>query len=90
MACHGADLLEGDEKHVASQYMNNTSTIPLLRSDTTSDDLASKYPHFKQHVWPHCSETVLEPGDLLVMPPGWWHAMRGEGSGPGWSVSMWY
>lgn len=33
-------------------------------------------------------EAVLEAGDLLVMPAGWWHAMQGLSTG--WSVSIWY
>jgi len=90
MACHGEEPLEASENNIASQYMKNTSTIPILRSDITLDDIEVEFPMFKQHVWPQCMEIVLEPGDLFVMPPGWWHAMRGEGSGPGWSVSMWY
>lgn len=35
-------------------------------------------------------EAVLGPGDMLVMPRGWWHAMRGEGDGAVCSVSIWY
>ncbi|OCF44360.1 hypothetical protein I317_01805 [Kwoniella heveanensis CBS 569] len=53
-------------------------------------ELRFSYPDFFEHVWSESMEGVLEPGDLLVMPPGWWHAMTGEGHGPGWSVSMWY
>jgi len=90
MSCHGEKPPGTGEATIASQYMKNTSTIPILRPNVTSEDLAARYPLFDQHVWPHCMETILEPGDLFVMPPGWWHAMRGEGSGPGWSVSMWY
>jgi hypothetical protein len=90
MACHGSGSYEAGQGDIASQYMNNTSTIPILRPDVTLDELETKYPAFNKHVSPHCMETILEAGDLMVMPPGWWHAMRGEGSGPGWSVSMWY
>jgi lysine-specific demethylase 8 len=93
MACHvkgSSDLSGEEESTLASEYMNNTSTIPVLRPDITRDDLTKSNPLFMEHVWPHCMEAVLEPGDLMVMPPGWWHAMRGEGPGPGWSVSMWY
>ncbi|WVQ96546.1 hypothetical protein IAU59_003651 [Kwoniella sp. CBS 9459] len=76
---------------LADQYMTNTSKIPIFRhKGDFVKDLESAYPDFFAHVWPESLEAVLMPGDLLVMPPGWWHAMTGEGDGPGWSVSMWY
>lgn len=77
-----------DEAEI-NRYMDNTSRVPIFRSN---DDKATKarHPLFFKHVAPLAMEAVLEPGDLLVMPPGWWHAMKGEGRGPGWSVSMWY
>ena len=70
--------------------MTNTSRVPIFRSDLDSSVAKSSFPLFFEHVHPLAQEAVLEPGDLLVMPPGWWHAMRGEGQGPGWSVSIWY
>lgn len=85
MQCHG-----GESRALSAKYMSNTSRLPLLRSGMDIGQLAKQFPSFMAHVWPHSMEAVLEPGDLLVMPPGWWHAMRGEGNGPGWSVSMWY
>lgn len=94
MSPHGRSIggQEGlDPEHdIAAEYMGNTSTFPLFRNGYDSTKLKAEYPSFAQEVWPHAMETVLCPGDLLVMPPGWWHAMRGEGDGPGWSVSMWY
>ncbi|KAK7035734.1 leucine-rich repeat-containing protein SOG2 [Favolaschia claudopus] len=32
--------------------------------------------------------TILGPGDMLYMPPKWWHAMRSESRS--FSVSMWF
>lgn len=82
---------EEDGSDLAEKYMTNTSKVPIFRTGNLStDELRERYPDFFEHVWPEAQETILEPGDLLVMPPGWWHAMRGEGTGPGWSVSMWY
>lgn len=75
---------------LVSKYMDNTSTYPIFRKGHKSSTLMETSPSFSHDVWPHAMETVLEPGDLLVMPPRWWHAMTGEGEGPGWSVSMWY
>lgn len=72
------------------QYMGNTSSLPILRDSSNGQLICDDHPAFAQHVWPFALETVLQPGDVLVMPPGWWHAMTGEGEGPGWSVSMWY
>ncbi len=60
----------------AKTYMSNTSTIPIFKSTTKEV--------------PGSMEDVLEPGDMLVMPPGWWHAMRGEGDGMVCSVSIWF
>ncbi|WRT68001.1 uncharacterized protein IL334_004976 [Kwoniella shivajii] len=80
----------GGDKDLADQYMTNTSKVPILRPTNDFKTIQSDYPEFFRHVWPVSLEAVLEPGDLMVMPPGWWHAMRGEGSGPAWSISMWY
>lgn len=79
---------EEDESLFAS-LMTNTSRLPLLKPGQNVDTIAAKFPDFEK-VLPHAMETVLEPGDMLVIPPGWWHAMRQEGDGPGWSISFWY
>lgn len=87
-----ADLrnISDGSNHIAEQYMNNTSTVPILRPTNDFYGSRSQHPAFFTKVWPYSLEGVLYPGDLMVMPPGWWHAMRAEGEGPGWSISMWY
>ncbi|WVQ84998.1 hypothetical protein IAT38_007162 [Cryptococcus sp. DSM 104549] len=75
---------------LCDQYMTNTSKVPVLRPTEDFNGALQDYPEFLKQVWPLSMEALLESGDLLVMPPGWWHAMRGEGKGPIWSVSMWY
>ncbi|ORY30578.1 hypothetical protein BCR39DRAFT_528946 [Naematelia encephala] len=85
----GADSSEENDT-LAQRYMTNTSTVPVLRSNVSGEDLQKAHPEYAKYVWPHSLEAVLEPGDVLVVPPKWWHAMRGEGEGVGWSVSMWY
>jgi hypothetical protein len=35
-------------------------------------------------------EAVLESGDALVIPLGWWHAVRGVGKGANASVNWWF
>ncbi len=87
---HKDDGSDAGELDLAQQYMTNTSTVPVLRPILDFRQLRPIYPDFFANVWPESFEAVLKPGDMLVMPPGWWHAMRAEGEGPGWSVSMWY
>ncbi|RXK40309.1 hypothetical protein M231_02423 [Tremella mesenterica] len=88
MYCHAES---GDEDTIASKYMHNTSTVPIfLRDETSTTELRQRFPDFFERVVPLSHEAILNPGDLLVFGPGWWHAMRGEGDGPGWSISMWY
>ncbi|KZS95665.1 Clavaminate synthase-like protein [Sistotremastrum niveocremeum HHB9708] len=68
--------------HARSHPLYNTSSINVFQSDLP-------FPaDFVEHVVPHAITIVLEPGDLLCMPPGWWHAMRSEETC--FSVSMWF
>nr|XP_019045386.1 hypothetical protein I302_05775 [Kwoniella bestiolae CBS 10118]OCF24316.1 hypothetical protein I302_05775 [Kwoniella bestiolae CBS 10118] len=80
----------GESDGIAYQYMTNTSKVPILKPIDDFKQLQTSYPEFFDRVWPESLEAILEPGDMMVMPPGWWHAMRAEGAGPAWSVSMWY
>lgn len=54
-------------------HPNNPS---LASHDTTianaSTATRSQFPAFYEHAWPQSMEIVLEPGDLLVMPPKWY------------------
>ncbi|GAA5992977.1 hypothetical protein JCM10908_000781 [Rhodotorula pacifica] len=77
-------------KTTAEEYMTNTSsldvTVPPPPSSATKP---TPYPpEFLEHVRPHARQGVLEEGDVLVMPPGWWHAMVGLETS--FSVSMWF
>jgi hypothetical protein len=62
--------------------MSNTSRVDVFAPDGT------QFPLFTEHVAPHSLGALLEPGDLLYFPPGWWHAMRSEETS--FSVSMWF
>ncbi|KAF8687588.1 Clavaminate synthase, partial [Rhizoctonia solani] len=68
--------------------MGNTSSIDVfaLSASNTHDP---SYPLFFSHTLPMAQSVVLNPGDALIIPPGWWHAMRGVG-GNSFSVSFWF
>ncbi|CAE6416553.1 unnamed protein product [Rhizoctonia solani] len=71
--------------------MGNTSSIDvfaLSTPDTSPDTFKKLYPVFYEHALPLAQSTLLKPGDALVIPPGWWHAMRGVGGS--FSVSFWF
>ncbi|GAA5942972.1 uncharacterized protein JCM15063_006264 [Sporobolomyces koalae] len=80
------DLAEdGQDCTTATEYMTNTSTIDVtLPIPKTSPSFTT----FETHVRPHAQQVVLGPGDLLVMPPGWWHAMKSLETS--FSISTWF
>ncbi|KDN43120.1 hypothetical protein RSAG8_06273, partial [Rhizoctonia solani AG-8 WAC10335] len=64
--------------------MGNTSSIDafaLSAPDMGSDTLETSHPLFHQHALPLSQSTTLKPGEALIIPPGWWHAMKGQGGG---------
>lgn len=68
-----------------TSMLSNTSRVPVFNPPA---DSKAKFPLFHQHVVQHALSAVLEPGDVLVFPPGWWHAMRTEETSA--SVSIWF
>ncbi|GAA5972488.1 hypothetical protein JCM21900_002109 [Sporobolomyces salmonicolor] len=78
----------------AQGYMTNTSsldvTIAPLGPAADPDSLATAPypPSFLSRVEPLARQVVLEEGDVLVMPPGWWHAMKSLETS--FSVSIWF
>jgi len=82
-----------ESNHPAANHtnpsMSNTSRVDVFpRSKEVEERSREEHPAF----WAEASRaalcTVLEPGDLLFFPPGWWHAMRSEETS--FSVSMWF
>ncbi|KAM0786248.1 hypothetical protein ACM66B_007047 [Microbotryomycetes sp. NB124-2] len=69
-----------------SHLLTNTSRIDVTLSE---DQMTSEeYCEFKRNVVPMARQAVLEAGDVLVMPPGWWHSFKSLE--PSFSVSIWY
>lgn len=71
---------------------NSNSNSSAALSNTSPHDvfapLTSLSPTFAETVTPKASSALLEEGDVLFFPPGWWHAMRAECAS--FSVSMWF
>lgn len=66
--------------------MSNTSQVDVFKPlDQTVED---SFPLFVREVVPSAMCAVLQPGDMLYIPAGWWHAMRSEETS--FSVSMWF
>ncbi|GAA5911914.1 uncharacterized protein JCM6883_000732 [Sporobolomyces salmoneus] len=86
-----------ESKGATTEYMTNTSTIDVTQplpssppSTSSSSDLSdSNYTrHYLQYAEPVAQQIVLEAGDILVMPPGWWHAMKSLETS--FSISIWF
>jgi hypothetical protein len=71
--------------------INSPSVSPSMINTSRVDVFAPvdpDFPEFRDRVIPVATVGALYPGDLLFIPPGWWHAMRSEETS--FSVSMWF
>ncbi|KAJ3073808.1 hypothetical protein HDU98_000660 [Podochytrium sp. JEL0797] len=59
--------------------LTNTSQVDIEHVDH------NQFPRYRDSVF---EDVVLEPGDLLFMPKGWWHFVKS--GGPSFSVSFWF
>lgn len=91
------DAVQGDSDQpdsVQSQYMTNTTQVDVLATCETTkpgvyeDNQTKRFPRFFEFVAPVAQQAVLEPGDMLYLPPGWWHALKSLDSAI--SVSLWF
>lgn len=74
-------------------FSSSNNSGDLNMSNTSRVDVFSKvdeneFPDFQNEVVPSAIHAILEPGDLLFLPVGWWHSMRSEETS--FSVSMWF
>jgi ribosomal protein L16 Arg81 hydroxylase len=65
--------------------MTNTSRVDVF---STRETCKADFGDFWDQVVPIALYETLGPGDLLFIPPGWWHSMRAEETS--FSVSMWF
>jgi lysine-specific demethylase 8 len=80
-------LAHNPAANTTNPSMSNTSQVDVFAS-ATAEQGRQIHPLFWEKVVPNAFSAVLEPGDLLFFPPGWWHAMRSEEKS--FSVSMWF
>merc|ERR1719316_2092313 len=57
--------------------------VARYRSDEAMQEVFPRFASARGH------EAILQPGDLLYLPYGWWHYFRSEDSGSV-SVAFWY
>ncbi|KAG9103914.1 hypothetical protein FRC06_007025 [Ceratobasidium sp. 370] len=82
----GGTSMDRDPKR--DGMLGNTSSVDVFAL-SAPDSNSSEHPLFYTYTLPLAQSTTLRPGDALVIPPGWWHAMRGVDSGS-FSVSFWF
>ncbi|KIY43335.1 Clavaminate synthase-like protein [Fistulina hepatica ATCC 64428] len=71
--------------NTTSPSMSNTTRVDVFAE---SSDEQQQFPEFLEKVVPDAMTAILEAGDALFFPPGWWHAMRSETTS--FSISMWF
>ncbi|CAD6885545.1 unnamed protein product [Tilletia caries] len=67
----------------AAAYMDNTSRLDVFTlshhhngEHKGGDHFNDPFPLFTRFVEPNAMATTLFPGDLLYIPPKWWHAVK--------------
>ncbi|EJD47631.1 Clavaminate synthase-like protein [Auricularia subglabra TFB-10046 SS5] len=64
----------------------NTARVDVFAAEQHQrDPTADK---FMRDAVPYAMAAVLQPGDMLYLPRGWWHAFRNEDTS--FAVSMWF
>ncbi|PWN89352.1 Clavaminate synthase-like protein [Acaromyces ingoldii] len=72
----------------STEGLGNTSQFPIFSPDSSDTKEGDRYELFHKLVEPKARTAVLGPGDMLVLPPGWYHAMKSLSRS--FSVSFWY
>jgi len=75
-----------DSNHLspaATSLMDNTCSIDVFDTTTPASDAAFRLAGIAK-----AEGGILYPGDMLLMPPLWWHALRSLDVS--FSVSIWF
>lgn len=65
-----------------SKLLNNTSQVDIENIDE------EKFPNFKKYSLKYMSEVVLNAGEMLFIPKGFWHFVKS--TSPSLSISFWW
>ncbi|KAL2013762.1 hypothetical protein VTN00DRAFT_1287 [Thermoascus crustaceus] len=82
-ASHDAAVFRGDEMMQGKERM-------LLEKAVWGDDEASAVDSASSDGYQEGYEAHLEAGDGLFIPKGWWHSVKGVGTGFTGSVNWWF
>lgn len=66
---------QADDSIDVTSYMSNTSRVDVF-SPHSKDSIEDLHPLFTDLVEPQAMWTILEEGDMLFLPPKWWHAVK--------------
>ena len=65
-----------------SKLLNNTSQVDIENVDE------AKFPNFKKYSSDYMSEAVINPGEMLFIPKGFWHFVKSVSTS--FSISFWW
>jgi lysine-specific demethylase 8 len=77
--CIATDVYLQTLFHFEDRMLFNTSQVNAEEPDLEAFPLFQKVK---------CVESVLQPGDMLYIPPKWWHYLRSLDTS--FSVSFWW
>ncbi|KAL7005016.1 hypothetical protein EMMF5_005380 [Cystobasidiomycetes sp. EMM_F5] len=71
-------------------FLDNTASLDVFQvaNEATLEKHNPRAADFVEHVLPYAMQAILSEGDLLFMPPKWWHAIKSLE--PSFSVSIWF
>ena len=80
------DSRPSSDRHPVLSHADQPDVTTLTESHAESQNALLR--DFEKEVVPRAMSVTVRSGDMLFIPPGWWHALRSEENS--FSVSMWF